>query len=42
MTKKKRKRLTDTEKRLVVAKGEGVGGVGTLELADISYYTWRR
>ena len=42
MTQKNRMRLIDTENRLVVAKGEGVGGVGTLELADISYYTWRR
>ena len=33
------KQTTDIEIRLVVAKGEGIGG-GRLGLADVSYYTW--
>ena len=40
--KREQNRLTDIENRLVVAKGEGVGGrmewSGRLGLADVSYY----
>ena len=33
-----RNRLTDMENRLVVAKGEGGGWTGSLELVDANYY----
>ena len=34
-----RDRLTDIEKRLVFAKGEGVGWIGILGLVDANNYT---
>ena len=33
-----RNRLTDEENKLVVVKGEGVGGMGSLGLVDENYY----
>ena len=38
----KRERLTDTEDRLVIAKGEGAGQGAEWEvgLADVSYYIY--
>ena len=38
----KQNRLTDTENRLVIAKGEGdgEGRIGSLGLADANYYTY--
>ena len=34
------KKLTDSENRLVVAKGEGVGWSGSVELIDANYCIW--
>ena len=34
------KKLMDFENRLVVAKGEGVGGTRYLELIDVDYCLW--
>ena len=34
------KKIMDLEKRLVVAEGEGVGGIGNLGLTDANYSTW--
>jgi len=37
------KKIMDLENRLVAAKGkgEGVGGIGSLELTDANYCSWR-
>ena len=34
------KEIMDLENRLVVAKGEGGGGIGSLELTDANYCLW--
>jgi len=34
------KKIMDLEKRLVVAKGEGVGWLGSLGLTDTNYCLW--
>ena len=34
------KKIMDLENRLVVAKGEGVGWSGSLELIDANYCLW--
>ena len=36
----KKQQLMGTEKRLMVAEGEGVGGTGGLGLADANYCIW--
>jgi len=34
------KKIMNLENRLVVAQGEGVGGIGTLGLKDTNYCSW--
>ena len=36
----KQKQIMDMESRLVVAMGEGVGWMGSLELVDTNCYIW--
>ena len=33
-------KIMDSENRLVVAKGEGVGGIGSMCLLDANYCSW--